>query len=249
MKPQTILFDLDDTLIHCNKYFGIVLEQFADLVSGWFSSYSICQDEIRRKQYELDVANIGIHGFGATHFPKSLVETYRHFATVTGRKPSEQEEEQLLKLGRSVYEMPVEPYPGMVETLDRLVADGHTLYLYTGGVVEVQHKKVMTAGLDRYFGERVFVRQHKTADALEEIVREQGFDRRNTWMIGNSIRTDIVPALKSGLHAIFIPALAEWDYDFVEIDETPRGAFLKLKSLEQVPDAIRGYLSGATASC
>ncbi|WP_438446195.1 HAD family hydrolase [Gorillibacterium sp. sgz5001074] len=238
MMPQTILFDLDDTLIHCNKYFDAVLDQFADLLSVWFGAHRLGLEDIKKKQLEIDIAGVNIHGFTTDHFPVSLVKTYEYFSNLYGRERSQAEEEELLALGKSVYDLEVEPYPSMVETLDRLQADGHRLYLYTGGVTAHQHKKIKSVQLEKYFGDRIFVRQHKTAEALEEIVREMSFDRSSTWMIGNSIRTDVVPALKAGLNCIHIPAIQEWEYNNVEITEEPKGVFLRLQALSEVPDAI-----------
>lgn len=245
MKPQTILFDLDDTLIHCNKYFDAVLDQFADLLSTWFASHRLTQEVIKKKQLEIDIAGVNIHGFTIDHFPVSLVETYGYFSDLYGRTRSRGEEEELLALGKSVYDLEVEPYPYMVETLERLRADGHLLYLYTGGIAAHQHKKIKSVKLETFFGDRIFVRQHKTAEALEEIVRENGFDRTNTWMIGNSIRTDVVPALKAGLHCVYIPAIQEWQYNIVEMNEEPKGVFLKLQSLQEVPGAISQSIIGS----
>lgn len=238
MTQQTILFDLDDTLIHCNKYFDAVLDQFADLVSTWFASYKLSIESIKQKQLEIDIAGVNLHGFSMDHFPRSLVETYRYYSDVLGRQKDQMEEEQLLTLGESVYNLQVEPYPDMVETLEKLQADGHLLYMYTGGVVAHQHKKIKSVQLDRYFGDRIFVRQHKTAEALEQILTENPFDRANTWMIGNSMRTDVMPALRAGIHCIHIPAFVEWEYNIIEVKETPRGRFLKLGSLSEVPAAI-----------
>lgn len=238
MKPQTILFDLDDTLIHCNKYFEAVLQQFSDLMSTWFAGSRITSEDIREKQLEIDIAGVKIHGFTTDHFPLSLVKTYEFFADAAGRLKDKMEEEELLALGRSAYNQQVEPYPHMVETLDRLKADGHELFLYTGGVPTVQEKKIKAVRLEPYFGKGVFVRQHKTVHDLETIVRQEQFDRGRTWMIGNSMRTDVVPALEAGLHCIYIPAVLEWQYNIVEMTSKPKGAFLKLKSLLQVPPAI-----------
>lgn len=242
MKPQTILFDMDDTLIHCNKYFEIVLEQFTDLLTTWFASFRLTKEDVRKKQLEIDIAGVNQHGFTTSHFPESLVLTYMHFCNVTGRQASEDERKELLALGSSVYDMTIEPYPYMVETLEKLRADGHRLYLYTGGMVAVQQKKIKAVRLENYFGDRVFIRQHKTVEALEQIVQEQGFDRSETWMIGNSIRTDVVPALTAGLHCIYIQALLEWEYNIVDVSVEAKGAFLKLPELKDVPEAIKSYL-------
>ncbi|WP_313778051.1 hypothetical protein [Paenibacillus larvae] len=80
MSPQTILFDLDDTLIHCNKYFDIVLERFGKIMMSWFSEYSVRETEIREMQLEIDLAGVHVHGLKAERFPQSLAETYEHFS-------------------------------------------------------------------------------------------------------------------------------------------------------------------------
>lgn len=247
-QPQIIFFDLDDTLIHCNKYFDAVLDQFADLMETWFSSHKLTGSAVKQKQLEIDIAGVQLHGFTMDHFPVSLVETYRYFSALLGREGSRQEEDELLALGKSVYELQVEPYPAMVETLDRLEGEGHALYLYTGGVAAHQHKKIKSLQLERYFGDRIFVRQHKTEEALEEILTTGGFDRGRTWMIGNSIRTDVMPALKAGIHCIHIPAITEWQFNIVDITVTPKGQFLRLPLLEAVPAAIAGAVGQMAAA-
>lgn len=245
MSKQTILFDLDDTLIHCNKYFDEVLDRFAALMTTWFGGYRLSADEVKRKQYELDSAGVHALGFAAGHFPRSLAETYEHFAAVTGRPASDKEREQLIALGKSVYDFPsIEPYPDVSETLDSLRDQGHDLFLYTGGDSDIQTGKVTRMGLDAYFGDRLFVSSHKTTDVLESILSRHKFDRDRTWMIGNSLRTDVVPALETGINAIHIPAITEWQYNVVDVQVKPRKAFLQLKKLLDVPPAISRFSFG-----
>ncbi|PYI50641.1 HAD family hydrolase [Paenibacillus flagellatus] len=242
MRKQTILFDLDDTLIHCNKYFDDVLDQFADLMTTWFNGFSLQADEIKRKQYEFDSAGVHKLGFVADHFPDSLVQTYDHYTAVTGREPSETERKRLYDLGKSVYEFPdIEPYPNMAETLEHLRVQGHELFLYTGGESAIQHKKVKQMGLDAFFGDRLFVSSHKTTAVLESILSKHRFDRAKTWMIGNSLRTDVLPALETGINAIHIPAITEWQFNVIDIDVKPKRAFLRLPKLMDVPPAIERY--------
>lgn len=238
---QTILFDLDDTLIHCNKYFDLVLDQFADLMTTWFASSHLTKDKVKSKQYEIDAAGIQVHGFVADHFPHSLVDTYDHFSALTGRPQAEEERKRLYDLGMSVYAHTIEPYPNMTETLERLQHQGHELCLYTGGESAIQERKVKQLGLDVFFGDRVFISSHKTTPVLESILDRHRFDRSRTWMIGNSIRTDIVPALETGINAIHIPAITEWKYNLIEIDVEPKRVFLRLQTLLDVPPAVEQY--------
>ena len=152
------------------------------------------------------------------------------------------EESWLMQLGHAVYEYTAEPYPQMNETLDHLQKAGHRLFLYTGGDASIQMKKVKDLNLDTYFDDRIFVTVHKTKEYMETIMNEQHFDRNHTWMIGNSIKTDVLPALHAGIHSIHIPVQQDWEYNKGTIDITPKGAFYQLNSLQEVPDTIHGYI-------
>ncbi|WP_058301955.1 HAD family hydrolase [Gorillibacterium timonense] len=248
MNPQLILFDMDDTLSHCNIYFDMVIDQFSDQLTTWFASYKIAAGAVKDKQYEIDTLGVTELGFTEDHFPISLVETYRYFSKMTGRPESEEEAEGLLQLGRSVYDRNVEPYPDMVETLTRLRDEGHELFLYTGGVESIQKRKVETLRLGDFFGDRIFIRQHKNSDALEAILRDNQFDRSRSWMVGNSLRTDILPALERGIKAIYVPAIREWDYNIVELTVKPEGAYFTVPTLKDVPGTINSYLNGQFVS-
>lgn len=245
MMKQTILFDLDDTLIHCNKFFDLVIEQFADQMETMFHGYQLSGEEIKKKQSEIDLERVMVSGFEPDHFPHSFVDTYDYYTDLTGRIRDQDEVEFLLDLGASVYGHGIEPYPSMEETLRQLQADGHELHLYTGGDPSIQLRKVTEAGLEEYFDDRIHVTRHKNSEYLDGIIRAYRFDRKSTWMIGNSLRTDIIPALNCGIHAIYMPAQLEWAYNQVEVDVEPSGAFLTLDHLKQIPPSIRAYTSGS----
>jgi putative hydrolase of the HAD superfamily len=245
MREQNLLFDLDDTLIHCNKYFDTVIEQFTDLMLTWFAGHGLRPEDIKHQQLEIDLAGVHIHGFMADRFPKSFVETYHWYSERYQRKTSRKEEDWLLQLGHTVYEFTAEPYPHMNETLETLKNAGHRLFLYTGGDASIQLNKVHKTGLEAYFEDRIFVTVHKTKEFMEGLLQEQRFDRQHTWMIGNSVRTDVLPALHAGIHSIYIPALLEWKYNNVEIDVTPTRAFYTLPSLREVPVTIQDYMKEA----
>lgn len=239
MKPrQQILFDLDDTLIHCNKYFGLVLSEFYQLLQDWFAEYKLTTSEIREKQIEIDIASVHIVGFKSGNFPTSLIETYRFFSQKCHRMTHPLEEEQLLKLGLSVYDLEVEPYPGMVETLETLKSDGHQLYLYTGGETAIQQRKIDQMKLNMYFDERIYIREHKNTHSLEKILQAGAFDRSSTWMIGNSLRTDVIPALTAGICSIHIQISNEWEYNIVDLEKSPDHILYTVTSIHEVPEMI-----------
>ncbi|WP_138493498.1 HAD family hydrolase [Paenibacillus pinistramenti] len=235
---QHIIFDLDDTLIYCNKYFEAVLDEFTRLLQVMLGEDRLTAEEIRAKQIEIDVAGVQQVGFASHHFPHSLVETYRYFASLLGHPSSQMEEARISKLGLSVYEQLVEPYPGMIETLDVLKAQGHDLYLYTGGETAIQQRKIDQMKLDVYFEDRIYIRQHKNVEALEEIISNHQFDRSRTWMIGNSLRTDIEPAIKAGINSIYIKQPDEWVYNIIELKPAKNTTMYTVSSLVEVADVI-----------
>ncbi|MBN2983879.1 MULTISPECIES: HAD family hydrolase [Cohnella] len=239
---QNILFDLDDTLIYCNKYFHEVLKQFADAMLEWFSPFGATRESIVEKHTEIDIAGVKVLGFQSEHFPQSFVDTYRFYAGRHGVDVDAKREQWLWQLGISVYDHEVEPYPHMEETLETLIAEGHRLHLYTGGEPAIQRRKIERMRLERFFQDRIYVRQHKNTTALRAILKSGRFDLDRTWMIGNSLRTDVMPALECGIHSIYLKREEEWAYNVIPIEASPQGAFITLSSLNEVPPAIGNYL-------
>jgi putative hydrolase of the HAD superfamily len=238
---MSILFDLDDTLIYCNKYFNLVLDQFADMMLDWFSGYGVDRGTLLAKHTELDIAGVQLFGFKSEHFPQSFVDTYRYFCEQHRRPKSSEEEKWLWDLGISVYEHEVEPYPHMEETLDELSRSGHRLHLYTGGDPVIQQRKIERMNLERYFEDRIYIRMRKNTEALKDILQAGRFDADRTWMIGNSLRTDVLPAVECGINAIYMKREQEWTYNMLTIETPPRGALLTLTALSEVPPAIGEY--------
>lgn len=140
MQKQNILFNLDDTLSYCNRYFNLVINQFADQMMAWFDS--IKAEDIKQKQLQLDVAAISEHGLKSDRFPESFVGTYQYYCDLAGREKKKDEIQYLRELGYKVFDIPVEPIPHMNETLQRLKEEGHELYLHTGGDEANQRRKI-----------------------------------------------------------------------------------------------------------
>jgi putative hydrolase of the HAD superfamily len=240
MQKQYIIFNLDDTLAYCNRYFNQVIGEFTDQMMTWFDT--INKDEIKQKQLEIDMTAISKHGLKSERFPESFVNTYIYFCDLTGKEKKNEEIEYLRELGFKVFKIPVEPIPFMSETLQRLKKEGHELYLHTGGDEENQSRKIAQLEIATYFERRIFISEHKDTTALSDILKTIKADPTVTWMIGNSLRTDIVPALEMNIHAIFIPAEKEWQYNVVEVNVEHSSAFLTVNSLQEIPDVIHQHI-------
>lgn len=243
MHRQHLIFDLDDTLSYCNKYFDEVLDQFIEEMVNEFEGIS--RDEVRELQLAIDLKQVDANGLTTNHFPESFVRVYEKLCSDWNMPRDEAQKQFLYRLGQSVFEMPVEAMPDMNETLERLKTDGYELYLHTGGEEKNQRRKIAQLELAAYFDNRIFISLHKNTAALQSIIEQIPADRRHLWMIGNSPRTDMIPALEAGINAIYIPAASEWSFNMAEIDVRSERVFLTLERLSDVPEAIRRELGRA----
>lgn len=245
MLAQHLLFDLDDTLIHCNRHFISTRDKFSEYVVELFDGYPVDKQMLLDTQNQVDIAGVQKLGLGRTRFPESLVETYRLVSAKFGRATAEHEENEIRSIGYSVYDYEVELYPYAMETLQVLKEERHHLYLYSGGDFQIQTQKVLDAGLDMIFPEdKRYITEHKNTLSLKKILKEASLRPQSTWVIGNSPRNDIRPALELGLHAIHLPDQFSWDYDQVEIDIPAKGHFTVLPSIKDVPDTISQAVGG-----
>ena len=239
MNQQTLILDLDDTLIHCSKYFIRSKNQFAEQMQDWFDFIS--KDEILQKQLEIDVKNVDKHGLHSSLYPESFVLTYKYFCVKYGRALKKSEIELVRKMGQEVFELEVQPFPYVYDVLDSLLEDGHRLYLFTGGDKKNQRRKINQLGLDRYFEDRVFIHEHKNSTTLKKVLNRIECEKKSTWMVGNSLKTDVKPAIELGINAIHIPSDFEWSYNIIDLEIEPKGTFAELESLLQLPVYLRDY--------
>jgi putative hydrolase of the HAD superfamily len=242
---QHLLFDLDDTLIHCNRFFNEAREEFLTAMDMYFSANEVERKMVDETQQHIDLTGIEQHGLGKHRFPESLVATYRLLCDKFGKEPRKQEEDELLAIGYGVYTKPIELYPHAHETLEHLRGEGHELYLYTGGDFEIQTGKVVRAGLEDMFPlHRRFISEHKNRSVLADILKTNRLQYEHTWMIGNSARNDIRPALEEGIHAIHLPDVGGWSFDQADLNVPLRGRFITLETIRRVPDTIREHIGG-----
>ena len=240
---QHILFDLDDTLIHCNRFFNEARTEFLDAMGHYFRNHPLDRRMVDETQHHIDTTGIEQHGLGKHRFPESLIATYRLMCDKFGKAVDPGEEEELLAIGYGVYTKPIEMYPHAHETLELLSRAGHELYLYTGGDSEIQTNKVLNAGMADIFPEhRRFISEHKNRSVLAEILQRNNLLHEHTWMIGNSARNDIRPALEEGIHAIHLPDQGGWKFDHADLNVPLRGRFVTLETIKRVPDVIHGHL-------
>jgi putative hydrolase of the HAD superfamily len=206
---QFLLIDGDDTLWENNVYFEQAIEAFIDFLAH----SSMNRDQVRAALDEVERINVRVHGYGSASFTKNLRQTYERLAE---RDLQANDIEHVLRLGQRIASQPVQLLHEVAETV-RYLAGRHDLMLLTKGHPEEQRLKIERSGLEQFFRATAVVHEKDEA-TYRSIVEERHLDRARTWMIGNSPRSDVNPALAAGLRAVFIPHEHTWRLEKEEID-------------------------------
>ena len=220
---QFLLIDADDTLWENNIYFERAFDEFA----GFLDHSSMPPREVREVLDQIEEANNKIHGYGSANFARNLRQCYQRLAE---REVREEDLRTAMRFAERILECPMEVIEGVPETLEYLSLR-HDLTLFTKGHPEEQKLKIGRSGLGVFFGHTAIVKE-KDATAYRRLVEERGMRPERTWMIGNSPKSDINPALEAGLNAVFVPHAHTWILEKQEL----RPGKGKLLAVEQFTD-------------
>ncbi len=202
----TIGFDADDTLWQNEQFFRSSERQFADLLSPHAKF-----DDLSGRLLAVEKRNLDLYGFGIKGFTLSLIETA--VEVTEGEVPSSVIAE-ILAAGREMLRHPVETLPHVQETLEAL-ADQYRLVLITKGDLFDQERKLAQSGLGDFF-DAVEIVSNKDRNTYERIFRRHGDGPERSMMIGNSLKSDVVPAIEAGSWGIFVPHELTWALEHVE---------------------------------
>jgi putative hydrolase of the HAD superfamily len=223
-----LIFDCDDTLWENNIYFERSIEEFI----GGLSHTSLSREAIRAVFDEIERANALEHGYGSLVFSRSLRDCYTRLANGA---VDEAELARVEALGRRILDQEIELIPHVESTLAQL-ARRHTLTMFTKGHPEEQRLKVQRSGLEQYVHQVEIVPEKNVAGYLTLLDR-LGVEPERAWMIGNSPKSDINPALAVGMNAVFIPHDHTWRLEHQELATGP-GTLLRL---ERFADLIHHF--------
>jgi putative hydrolase of the HAD superfamily len=212
---QTLLVDADDTLWENNIYFERAIANFI----SFLNHHEYTPGQVREVLNQVERESIVSHGYGLHSFAHSLVATFERLA-VEPLTPSLHE--TINGFAHTIAGHPVELLPGVAETLQYL-SERHHLILMTKGAVPEQTGKVERSGLKEYFS-AVEIVSEKNVPTYQLVISKYALDPDASWMIGNSPKSDINPALAAGLNAVFVPHGATWvlEHEEVESAEPPR---------------------------
>jgi putative hydrolase of the HAD superfamily len=219
--PTHLLIDADDTLWENNIYF----EQATHAFITFLNHSQLTSEEV---QVVLDEVE-RLMGYGSVNFTRSLIETYRRLAE---REVQEEDIQQIWQFGETIRSHPLELLAGVRETLEYLLPR-HDLVLLTKGDLEEQKLKVERSGIEPCFRQVVVV-QEKDLATYHRVVRDLQVDPKQAWMIGNSPRSDINPALAAGLNAIYIPHPHTWHLEHEEVQKSGDGQLLILDTFAEL---------------
>ena len=209
---QVLIFDADDTLWENNALFERVIEDFL----GWLAHPDLSRDEVRAVLDDIEAANAHTHGYGAKMLLRSLHDT---FARIGGRPATPADTAAIDALAQALVDRTVELIPGVAPTLDEL-ATRHDLLLLTKGDLAEQQEKIEASQLAHHFS-RIHIVAEKNVDTYRTLIAEHDLDPARSWMIGNSPKSDIKPAVATGLNAVFIPNEHTWvlEHDVLDADD------------------------------
>ncbi len=221
---QHLIVDADDTLWENNIYFERAFDEFCDFLAH--STLSPAQ--VRAVLDEIEIVNSQTHGYGTANFARNLTECYHKLAE---REVRAEDRERIVHFTQQILEQPIEIIAGVEETLEYL-AERHNLTLFTKGDPEEQKLKLDRSGLAIYFGHTAIVKE-KNARSYARLVRERGLAPAHTWMIGNSPKSDVNPALEAGIHAVFVPHDRTWALELTELRAGP-GRLLQIERFAEL---------------
>ena len=223
---QTLLLDADDTLWENNIYFERAIAAFI----SYLDHHTYTRDEVRTALNEVERETVRERGYGVSSFQHSLVTC---FERLSSEPVTQEKHERIVSFSRSIREQEIELLPGVAEVLPVLAAR-HRLILMTKGNELEQADKLARSGLAQHFTS-VEVPREKNPDAYCAVCQKYELQTHSTWMIGNSPKSDINPALAAGLHAVFIRHPHTWVLEHETMDETKTGQhFLELTSFTEL---------------
>ncbi|MFF7636159.1 HAD family hydrolase [Kitasatospora sp. NPDC008050] len=224
LDEQVLVFDADDTLWENNIRFERAIEAFLDEVAPPAPSRAAARATLDG----IEAANAARHGYGSQVFLRSLGECHEQ---LHGRAATAAERDRLAALAASITSAEVELIPGVAQTLAAL-ARRHELLLLTKGDLAEQQAKIDASGLADHF-KAVHIVPEKDVAAYRRLIDTHTLPPERTWMIGNSPKSDVLPARAAGLNAVYIPHQHTWALEAAELDPAD-GGVLRLATFAEL---------------
>jgi putative hydrolase of the HAD superfamily len=231
---RCIGFDADDTLWHNENIFEKVHERYFKLLSSYHNAAIV-----EKALFATEMRNLELYGYGIKGYMLSSIETA---IELTGGRISTQELRELIALGRGMLEHPVELLDGARDAVDAL-APAYRTILITKGDLRDQERKLAKSGIGDRFG-AVEIVSEKDARTYETIFQKHGVDPRNFLMVGNSIKSDILPVLALGGAGVHVPYRITWGHEEAPLPTGHEGRLFRAESLRELPAIVARWDAG-----
>ncbi len=228
---EMIAFDADDTLWHNETIFKLTHEKLTDLLADYHSP-----ECIEKKLYETEMRNLEYFGYGIKGFTMSMIETA---IQLTEGRILGSEIQKIIGFARQMVKAPVDLLEHAAETVKTL-AQSFRLMIITKGDIFDQESKIARSGLARYF-KHIEILTEKTPQTYRRTLDKHGIDPTRFLMIGNSLKSDILPVLELGGQAVFIPYHLCWEHEKVEKTDEERTDFYRLEHIGLLPDFLARF--------
>jgi len=233
MPVRVIGFDGDDTLWHSETRFHVTQGEFRELLKRHAPDA-----DIDSRLAEMEMKNLAIYGYGVKSFTLSMIETA---IELTNARIPTADLEVVLNWGKRMLMEPTELLPDVEDTLRSLSPD-HDLVLITKGDLFDQESKLARSGLGELFL-GVEILTEKNVDSYRRIFQRRAIDPRDFVMVGNSLRSDVVPVVELGGRAVHIPYQVTWQHEHVPDDELPAGGWWRISAIAELRALLQGLIS------
>jgi putative hydrolase of the HAD superfamily len=227
---EVVAFDGDDTLWHSESHFVDAHQRFCALLAPYVDDPARIDDQVVATERQ----NLALYGYGSKAFTLSLIETA---ITLTGGRVTADEIRAILELGKRLLDHPVELLDGVEEVVDEMAASGRRLIIVTKGDLFHQEAKVAGSGLaDRF--ERVEIVSEKDVPTYRRVMHVVGVEPDRFFMVGNSVKSDVLPVVELGGHAAHLPYTYTWEFEHVPDADAARQGFHELASIHELPALV-----------
>lgn len=222
---KVIAFDADDTLWVNETFFREAETSFCNLLEDFMPHHSVNQE-----LYRIEVGNIELYGYGIKAFMLSMIQTA---SVITENKVDFSIVDKIMEIGHDMMNKPVELLDGVQEVIEELHGR-YKLVVATKGDLVDQERKLAKSGLDHYF-HHIEIMSEKRAGNYQKLIKHLDCHPSEFLMIGNSIKSDVLPVIDLGGNAIHIPFHTTWEHEVVKhhIDED---SFISLQSVREILD-------------
>jgi putative hydrolase of the HAD superfamily len=222
---QTIAFDADDTLWHSETLYAMTQAEYYALLRPYAD-----EETLKSRLFEIEMHNLRVFGYGVKGFTLSMIETA---IDISEGRVTTREIQQILDAGKALLTRPIELLPGVRETLEGL-AGKYNLMLITKGDLFHQESRIAASGLGELFSALEIVSE-KDVPTYERVFRRYHLDPATFLMVGNSVRSDILPIVALGARAIYIPYEITWQHEMADPHIAAHEGWWELASIAELP--------------